>query len=408
MFGVSNITALFSLALDSITHRRTRSFLTMLGIFIGVASVVALIALGQGLSSSINSQFAKIGADKLSVSPGGSALSEAYASSKLTDRDLDAVKRVAGVQSVGYLMTQSELVGLGETKTFAQVTGIPTSSAEETAVTDFEGIEAAQGRLLAAGDNYKVLVGASFNAKNTFGRQVQLNDEITINNTNFRVVGILKKVGNPGVDGAFIIPGNTAKQVLGVSSYSMFVVQLAKGIVPSSESAVVEKALRQSRGETVGHEDFSVSTSAQLLASFNTIFNVVQVIIIGIAAISLIVGAVGIMNTMYTAVLERTKEIGIMKAVGAKNSEIMLLFLMESGMLGLVGGVVGVILGFIMASLAGVIANQMLGSSLLQLYFPPELILGALAFSFIVGALSGAIPARQAAQLRPVDALRYE
>ncbi|MFA5247531.1 MAG: FtsX-like permease family protein, partial [Candidatus Micrarchaeia archaeon] len=127
-----------------------------------------------------------------------------------------------------------------------------------------------------------------------------------------------------------------------------------------------------------------------------------------IAAISLIVGAVGIMNTMYTAVLERTKEIGIMKAIGAKNSEIMVLFLIESGLLGLVGGVIGVILGYIMGKAAEVIANQMLGSSLLKLYFPPELIIGALLFSFVIGALSGMVPARQASHLRPVDALRYE
>jgi putative ABC transport system permease protein len=219
---------------------------------------------------------------------------------------------------------------------------------------------------------------------------------------------MLKKVGDPSIDGAFIIPGDAAKEMVSASGYNMFVVQLAKGLIPSEERPTIEKALRQSRGVSKGHEDFKVSTSEQLLESFNTIFNVVQVIIIGIAAISLIVGAVGIMNTMYTAVLERTKEIGIMKAIGAKNSEIMVLFLIESGLLGLVGGVIGVILGYIMGKAAEVIANQMLGSSLLKLYFPPELIIGALLFSFVIGALSGMVPARQASHLRPVDALRYE
>ena len=408
MFGVGNFVALFWLALDSITHRKTRSFLTMLGIFIGVASVVALIALGQGLSESINSEFAKIGVDKLSVSPGGGSFGSMYTSKKLTDRDFDAVKRVAGVERAGYMITQSERVQHGGKTVFAQVHGISTASEDAGAIEDFRSIEVDKGRLLNSNDKYKVLVGAKFNADNVYGSEIKLNDVVVINSTAFRVVGMLKKVGDPSIDGAFIIPGDAAKEMVSASGYNMFVVQLAKGLIPSEERPTIEKALRQSRGVSKGHEDFKVSTSEQLLESFNTIFNVVQVIIIGIAAISLIVGAVGIMNTMYTAVLERTKEIGIMKAIGAKNSEIMVLFLIESGLLGLVGGVIGVILGYIMGKAAEVIANQMLGSSLLKLYFPPELIIGALLFSFVIGALSGMVPARQASHLRPVDALRYE
>ncbi len=113
-------------------------------------------------------------------------------------------------------------------------------------------------------------------------------------------------------------------------------------------------------------------------------------------------------KTAPTSVANRQEKIGIMKAVGAKNSEILVLFLIESGLLGLVGGVIGVILGFLMGKVAEYIANQMLGTSLLKLYFPPELIFGALLFSFVIGALSGMVPARQASHLRPVDALRYE
>ena len=408
MLGLDSFLSLFSLALDSISHRKLRSFLTMLGIFIGVASVVALIALGQGLSDSINGEFKKIGVDKLSVTPGGSAISAMYASSKLTERDLSAVKRVSGVESAGYMITRSMQVQHGDKKSFAMVSGIPVSSDEAGPVEEFMGIEIDKGRMLGPNDKYKMLAGARFATENILGHEIKLNDVVVINNTEFRVVGILKKVGNPTVDGALMIPGDAAKEVLGTSEYSQFVLKLSSGIIPSELRDDVEKALRQSRGVTKKTQDFQVSTSEQLLESFNTIFNVVQAIIIGIAAISLIVGAVGIMNTMYTAVLERTKEIGIMKAVGAKNSEIMLLFLIESGLLGLVGGIIGVILGYIMGKVAEIIANQALGTGLLKLYFPPELIFGALAFSFIIGALSGMVPARQASHLKPVDALRYE
>jgi len=408
VLGLDSFLSLFSLVLDSISHRKLRSFLTMLGIFIGVASVVALIALGQGLSDSINGEFKKIGVDKLSVTPGGSAISSMYASSKLTERDFSAVKRVTGVEKAGYMMTRSMQVQHGDKKTFAMVSGISTSSDDAGPIEEFLGIEMEQGRTLNANDRYKAMVGARLASENIFGHEIKLNDVVVINNTEFRVVGILKKVGNPMVDGAFMIPGDTAKEVMGTNEYSRFVLKLSSGIIPSELRDDVEKALRQSRGVTKKTQDFQVSTSEQLLESFNTIFGVVQAIIIGIAAISLLVGAIGIMNTMYTAVLERTKEIGIMKAVGAKNSEIMLLFLIESGLLGLVGGVIGVILGYLMGKVAEVIANQALGTDLLKLYFPPELIIGALAFSFIIGALSGMVPARQASHMRPVDALRYE
>ena len=142
--------------------------------------------------------------------------------------------------------------------------------------------------------------------------------------------------------------------------------------------------------------------------SFNNIFAVVQGVLVGIAGISLLVGGVGIMNTMYTSVLERTKEIGTMKAIGAKNSHILFLFLVESGLLGLAGGLIGVIIGLGMAKGTEYAATAYIGSPLLQASMDPLIIFGALSFSFIVGTLSGVLPALQASKLKPVDALRYE
>jgi len=134
----------------------------------------------------------------------------------------------------------------------------------------------------------------------------------------------------------------------------------------------------------------------------------VQAVLVGIAAISLLVGGIGIMNTMYTSVLERTKEIGTMKAVGAKNSDILFIFLFESGLLGLVGGAIGIGIGIGLGEGAEYIASVGLGTNLLQAVFPWYLILGALLFSFLIGTLSGIFPAMQAAKLKPADALRYE
>ena len=149
-------------------------------------------------------------------------------------------------------------------------------------------------------------------------------------------------------------------------------------------------------------------TAEQILGTFNNIFAVVQGVLVGIAGISLLVGGIGIMNTMYTSVLERTKEIGTMKAIGAKNSHILLLFLIESGLLGLVGGLIGVIIGLGMAKSAEYLATIYIGSPLLQASMDPIIIFGALAFSFLIGTLSGIFPAMQASRLKPADALRYE
>ncbi len=143
------------------------------------------------------------------------------------------------------------------------------------------------------------------------------------------------------------------------------------------------------------------------MESFQVILNIIQIFLIGIAAISLVVGGIGIMNTMYTSVLERTKEIGIMKSIGAKNSDILIIFLIESGILGLIGGLIGIILGMSFSKLIE-LGAKLAGYGMIQVSFPLLLILGTLLFSFLIGTISGVLPARQASKLKPVDALRYE
>jgi len=170
----------------------------------------------------------------------------------------------------------------------------------------------------------------------------------------------------------------------------------------------VKKALMKSRDVTEKTIDFTILTPEELLGTFSIILNIITAFLAGIASISLVVGAIGIANTMYTSVLERTKEIGTMKAIGARNSDILKIFLIESGLLGIVGGVIGVALGMISSWTIEVYANQALGTNLLQVSFSQYLIGGCLIFSFIVGSLAGLLPSRQASKLNPVDALRYE
>ena len=219
----------------------------------------------------------------------------------------------------------------------------------------------------------------------------------------------MEKTGDPGNDAAVYIPKDVFREIFNTpNEESTIMVNIAKGFDPEEVAKDIERKLRKFRDEKEGEETFSVQTSEQLLESFSNIFGIVQAVLVGIAAISLLVGGIGIMNTMYTAVLERTKEIGTMKAVGARNSDILLIFLFESGLLGLVGGGIGIMIGVGLGKSAEYIATMALGTDLLQAYFPWYLILGALMFSFCIGALSGIFPAMQAAKLKPADALRYE
>jgi putative ABC transport system permease protein len=186
------------------------------------------------------------------------------------------------------------------------------------------------------------------------------------------------------------------------------VVQISQGENIKAVAETAERKLRTFREVTEKTKDFDILTPEELLSSFNTILNIITAFLGGVAAISLIVGAIGIMNTMYTSVLERTKDIGVMKAVGAKNSDILQLFLIESGLLGFVGGLLGVAFGYGAAKLIEYVVVVKLATTLLRAAAPVYLLLGCLAFSFIIGALSGIWPAWRASRIKVVDALRYE
>jgi putative ABC transport system permease protein len=254
-----------------------------------------------------------------------------------------------------------------------------------------------------------VIVGYNLAYKKTFGRNLGVGDKVVVNGEVFDVVGVLKRIGDPGMDASVIMPEDDVRRILEEPEiFSMIVAQSAQGESPDGVAERIEKAIRRDRHQKEGKEDFQVQTSTDLIASFNAVFNIIQVVFVGIAAISLLVGGIGIMNVMFTAVLERTREIGVMKAIGARNSDVLWLFLIESGLLGLAGGVIGVILGAGIAKGVELGANTAFGPGTITAVFPIWLIVGALVFSFVVGAVSGVLPARRASKLRPVEALRYE
>ena len=379
----------------------------MIGIFIGIATVVALISLGQGMQSAIREQFEQLGSDKIIIMPKGMGVpGSATGSLKLTSKDLKVIEGVKGIEYVsGYLMKQGQAKYKGETG-IGFSTGITEIDFER--MLDLGGLEIVDGRGLKDEDKFKVVVGYDHIYEDVWEKTMKTGSTIEVEGYEFKIVGVVSEVGNHIDDTLIYVQKDILKEILNIEDEeSQILAKTASGFDPEDVVETVKRKLRQSRGEKEGEETFNAQTSEQLLESFSNIFGVVQAVLVGIAAISLIVGGIGIMNTMYTSVLERTKEIGTMKAVGAKNSDILSIFLIEAGLLGLVGGAIGIALGVGLGKGVEYIASVALGTSFLKASFPSYLIGGALLFSFLIGTLSGVFPAMQASKLKPADALRY-
>lgn len=400
------ITDYIKFAFETFMQRRKRTILTLLGIFIGIAAIVSLISLGQGLEKSVTEIFEQLGSDKIIMTPGvGSALAIPGSTGKFTDDDLKVIKRTRGIDLVAPMVSKLAQVKFGDQTLYSWVSGVPTDEGFEV----FESMATfsiPQGRKLRNQDKYKTVIGIRLNEADYYDKEVLLRDSLVIEGQKFKVVGVMSRIGNPEDDSQLLIPLDTAQELFNEDGYVAIMAQvLTKDVAGVSER--VKKNLRRHRNVKEGEEDFSVQTSEELMESFDTILTVVQAVLIGIAAISLFVGGIGIMNTMYTSVLQRTRIIGIMKAVGAKDSDILWIFVIESGILGLFGGVVGIAVGMGISKVVEMGAHQA-GITFFKVFFPVELIAGALLFSFLVGVLSGISPAIRASKLKTVDVLRYE
>jgi len=396
----------FKISVRNILKKGIRSWLTMLGIFIGIAAVVSLISLGQGMEDAIKTQFASMGADTIIVMPGSGF--ESFGSAKLTKHDEDLVNSVQGVYKVAPFIVRLSKIEFKKEIAYTMVIGSPVDDRYEV-IDSMNTFKVLEGRRPQQADRYMAEVGWIL-AYGDFlkDKNVKISDKIRINDVDFKVGAIMDKVGNPDDDKNIYIPLETAQDIFADKDYNQMIVKTLPGYDTAKVGKDIEDKMRRDRNEKVGEEDFMVQTSDQIMESVSGILSTVQAVLIGIALISLMVGGIGIMNTMYTAVLERTREIGVMKAIGGKNSDILTLFLIESGIMGIVGGVIGVIIGLGMSKTVEYIARYQLNNDLLRANTSPELIFGALAFSFIVGCISGVMPAMQASKLKPVEALRYE
>ena len=380
----------------------------MIGIFIGIAAVVALISLGQGLQVAIEEQFESIGTNKIFITPGAGFGPPGLSRDKLTDKDISLVREVNGVKVASGIIEEFIDVKFNNRRQFLPFHSHPTEGEEAELMDEVERFEFEEGRNFR--NDGEVIVGFDLsNDENLFDRKVKLRNKLEIEGKKFEVVGILKRKGNPIDDKHIYLGKEDSEKLLDLKDkFDFIIIEVEGGRVVSEVAEDIKEEMRRDRNLKEGEEDFTVQTFEDIFEVFTNVFGIVQAVLVGIAAISLIVGGIGIMNTMYMTVLERTKEIGTMKAVGAKNSDILYIFLFESGLLGLVGGAIGVGIGIGLAKGAEYIANTALGTPLLRAFFPWYLIIGALAFSFLIGTASGILPAMQAAKLKPAEALRYE
>jgi putative ABC transport system permease protein len=395
----------FRMAVASFSQRPTRSLLTIIAIFIGVAAVVSLVSLGQGLQDAVMKQFERLGTDKIMLYPGSGeyAMFGAFGGAKkFSDHDANVVEGVSGVKNVGGFNSPIATVKFKDEAKSTFIIGMPPG----WSISDY-GLSIISGRDLKASDGGKVVIGYLISDGNFFSKPVKIGDRLQIENQSFEVIGIVERLGSRQDDTQMYITSKAEKSVFNDQGYSFLYVRVSAGQNTTSVAEAITNKMRKDRGLKKGEEDFTVQTLEQLSQTVGAVIGVVQVIVISIAAISLVVGGIGIMNTMYTSVLERTREIGIMKAIGARNSDVMIIFLLESGLLGLVGGAIGVALG-VGVGLATEWAAVRAGYTLLHVSFPLWLLAGALAFSFFVGMLSGVLPARNAARKKPIEALRYE
>ena len=402
----------FKIALRNLRTRSLRSWLTILGIVIGVFLIISLLSLSEGIKATITQQLRALGGEMIFIMPGdlSNPLSMFMGGGEQLEKaDLEAIKKTKGVDQVLTMSYQSVVGRYGEEGKTIFLSGI---SWEE----GIEILERFQGWSLESGEwpiigKREVVVGQQI-AKEVFEKDIKVGKEIILKGRKFKVVGVLNSLGSK-TDDTFVYLDMPLYQELtgdkkGTAQTAM--VKIKEGSDLDKVAEDIKENLQETRKRKVGADmaDFSVITSEKMGDIAGSILAVIQFAIIGFASIAIVVGGIGITNTMFTSIRERTREIGIMKAIGAKNSAVLTIVLFEAGIIGFAGGIGGTILGVAMAKAIEIYA-QVHPVFYFTASISPGLIAFGLIFSFLVGCLSGFFPARQAAKLKPVEALRrYE
>lgn len=379
-------------SLKNIVSNKLRSILTMLGLVIGIASVIILVGIGNGTSSQVSSQVQSLGTDILTLSIQSSDTSLEYS-------QLESILKIMNVESVAPYKNVSSTVTRGDT-TSQRASIIATT----TDYMDVTNLTISSGRLLSEIDlenKSKICLLGSDIAETLFSLSNPVGQSIKINGDNYTVIGVLTAVGSSmgsNVDDMIIIPFTTAKYLGSDTSINSLYIKVSDENKIDMTISQIEKFIELTLGITTDY--FSVSSQDSMLDTMDSINNTLSLLLGGIASISLIVGGIGVMNVMLVSVTERTKEIGIRKAIGAKRIDILMQFLIEALALCLLGGIIGVIFGLGIGAVLGKMGYT----------FSPSVKIVVIAFlsSAVIGTVFGIFPANKASKLNPIDALHTD
>ncbi len=399
------------MALVSLRGAKLRSFLTMLGIIIGVASVTSVLAIGQGVKHSVAGQVEEFGTNVIQINPGkafstdeegnqsGFNPTAAFGSSTLTEDDIATVQKLSQIEAAAPAMLVSGIATAGD-KTANNGFILGTTSDYVKAVK----IDLAKGEFFKSKSTSDLVIGSSI-AKQLFGSETAgLGQTVSIRGENFKVVGIAKKPKEglnlgPGLDSVIFMPFTTAKVInKGNAQINEIDAKVRSAEEIKSTQQQIKKLIKQNHG---GQDDFTVLTAQEQLKIFDRILAILTSFVAAIAAISLLVGGVGVMNIMLVSVTERTREIGVRKAIGATRRMILTQFLIEAITISILGGGLGLLLAYGQGLLVKRLAK-------ITPVFSPSVMAVAFVISIVIGVIFGLAPAIKAARKRPIEALRYE
>ena len=395
---------ILSFVIRNLKRRKLRNWLTILGIVIGVIAIVSLISLSEGLKSAITDEFNKLGSNKITITSKYQGFGGGRSTQGLTDEDIKTIEKITDADYAagslnGYLETKYNQ----KTKMLSYISYDPKYFEK---MLKQENKELLKGNYITSDKAKEIVVGYSFidqdKTDDLFGKTLDIGKKIKIAETDYTIVGILKKTGDARKDNIIYISNENLKEITNNNTFDVIYAINKEGKDVDSTAEKIKDRLERKRG----FQDVFVISPVQEAKNREETLGMVSIVIIGIACISLLVGGIGILNSMYTSVFERKKEIGILKAIGAKKRDILLIFLLESGIIGLIGGTIGVIFGFALAGLVKFVAAQ--AGITINILISFNIVLLALGFSFLIGIISGMIPAYIASSQEPVDALREE
>ncbi|NOX71276.1 MAG: FtsX-like permease family protein [Candidatus Micrarchaeota archaeon] len=397
-------TRIFTIVWKQFTERPLRSALTIVGVVIGITALVALIILSNGLKQGVSKQLDVFGSDEILLTPkasSGRGMPTGYGF--MTTDDIKTIKSVPQVLFVDSLLQGTFDIKYGRESNKVTVIGVGKDKNSDRTAKDYFNMDLVVGRYIEESDYKTANIGYRV-AHEFFDKDIVLGTTIQIKGDKYRVVGIFEDQGTFAKDTAIYVPIDGLRDTIGDSKA---LTSVSATISPGVDLDEMVERLKKKLERARGKDDINIITPKQLKERINSLLGVIDFVVISIALISLFVGALGIMNSMFTSVIQRTREIGIMKAVGAKNSQILSLFLLESIIFGLLGGIIGVLLGI---SLSFGIIDVVNSFGFMRIEMVPDYILfaSAIIFSTLIGIISGLLPAIRASRLRPVDALRYE